>query len=191
MEIETERLVLRCWREADAAGLSAMNADPEVMRFFPATQSRAESDASLARVRAKWAADGYSFAVVEAKGGGFLGFCGLNRVTFDAPFTPAVEIGWRLARSAWGQGYATEAARAWLAHGFGAMGLDEIVAFAVPGNARSLAVMARLGMRHDPSGDFDHPQLPVGSPLRRHVLYRLRRGDAVAPAALPMRPGGP
>ena len=173
MEIETERLILRPWRDADAAPFAAMNADPEVMRFFPSALGREESDAVLARVRRKWDEDGISFAAAEAKGGGLIGFCGLNRVTFAAPFAPAVEIGWRLARGAWGQGYPTEAARGWLAQGFGAMGLAEIVAFTVPANAPSRAVMQRLGMRRDPGGDFDHPMLPVDSPLRAHVLYRL------------------
>ena len=177
MEIETDRLILRPWRDADAAPFAAMNADPEAMRFFPSVLSRERSDGLLARVRKKWGEDGFSFGAVERKGAGLIGFCGLNRVRFEAPFTPAVEIGWRLARAEWGQGYATEAARAWAAHGFGPMGLAEIVAFAVPGNARSLAVMDRLGMRRDGQGDFDHPDLADDSPLKRHVLYRLKRGE--------------
>ena len=177
MEIETARLILRPWRDADAAPFAAMNADAEVMRFFPSVMDRDESDAVLERVRRKWDEDGFSFGAVERKGGGLVGFCGLSWVRFDAPFAPAVEIGWRLAREAWGQGYATEAARGWLGHGFGAMGLGEIVAFAVPANARSLAVMERLGMRRDPGGDFEHPRLPVDSPLRRHVLYRIKREE--------------
>ena len=177
MEIETERLILRPWCDADAAPFAAMNADPEVMWLFPAVLDRDASDGLMSRLRAKWAEDGFTFGAVERKGGGVIGLCGLNRVRFAAPFAPAVEIGWRLARGAWGQGYATEAARAWLAQGFAALGLDEIVAFAVPANARSRAVMARLGMTHDRAGDFDHPNLAVDSPLRRHVLYRLGRND--------------
>jgi ribosomal-protein-alanine N-acetyltransferase len=114
---------------------------------------------------------------VEAKGAGFIGFAGLNPPPFEAHFTPCVEVGWRLARHAWGKGYATEAARASLDWGFGKLGLEQIVSFTVPANARSRAVMERLGMIRDPDGDFDHPEMAVDSPLRRHVLYRLRRVD--------------
>jgi hypothetical protein len=113
------------------------------------------------------------FALEERASGTFLGFTGLSRVTFEAPFTPAVEIGWRLARAAWGQGFATESARAVATFAFDELGLEEIVSLAVAANERSRAVMRRLGMTHDPSDDFDHPLLASDSPLRRHVLYRL------------------
>jgi len=176
-ELETLRLILRQWRTSDAEPFAAMNADPEVMRHFPAPLGRADSDALLARAQAKWCDDGLCYFAVTEKGGGFIGFAGLNRPAFEAHFTPCVEIGWRLARPAWGQGHATEAARACLDWGFGALGLAEVVSFTVPANARSQAVMRRLGMCRDPEGDFDHPDLPLDSPLRRHVLYRLKREE--------------
>ncbi|HEU0223371.1 MAG TPA: GNAT family N-acetyltransferase [Paracoccaceae bacterium] len=176
--LETPRLILRLWREADRAPFAAMNADPEVMRHFPALLSREESDAAADRQAARFTEDGLCFLALERRSdGAFLGFTGLATVRFEVPFAPAVETGWRLARHAWGQGYATEAARACLAWGFSAKGLAEIVAFAVPANRRSTAVMERLGMRRDEAGDFDHPAVPAGLPLRRHVLYRLRRED--------------
>ena len=107
--------------------------------------------------------------------GGLIGAAGLSAARFEAPFTPAVDVGWRLARAYWGRGYATEAARAAVGYGFGPLGLDEIVAFTSAGNGRSESVMVRLGMTRDPAGDFEHPNVPVGDPLRPHVLYRLRR----------------
>jgi ribosomal-protein-alanine N-acetyltransferase len=177
LELETERLILRQWRDTDAEALALMNADPEVMRYFPKTLDRAGSDAMLGRVREKWRRNGYSFSAVEVKGGGFIGFAGLNLSDFPPHLAPCIEVGWRLARHAWGQGYATEAARASLAHGFGAMGLAEVVAFAVGANRRSRAVMERLGMTYDPGDDFDDPDEAVDSPLRPLVLYRLRRED--------------
>jgi ribosomal-protein-alanine N-acetyltransferase len=175
--LETERLVLRQWRDSDTDAFAAMNADPEVMRHFPAPLSRAESDALLVRAQWKWREFGLCFFAVEVKGGDFIGFAGLNPPPFEAHFTPCVEVGWRLARHAWGKGYATEAARASLDYGFGVLGLPEIVSFTVPGNTRSRAVMTRIGMTHDPGDDFDHPDLPLDSGLRRHVLYRLGREE--------------
>ena len=155
-----------------------MNADPEVMRHFPAPMARAESDALLERLTGHWAEHGFGLWAVERRhDGAFLGFTGLSRPSFEAAFTPAVEVGWRFLREAWGHGYATEAARAAVQFGFEEVGLEEIVSFTVPANERSRRVMERLGMRHDPAGDFDHPRLPQGHPLRRHVLYRLRRDD--------------
>jgi RimJ/RimL family protein N-acetyltransferase len=173
--IETPRLLLRPWRDTDLAPFAALNADPEVMRHFPALLSRDESDALAARIRASFEAQGWGLWAVEEKGGApFIGFVGLNRPTFDAPFMPAVEIGWRLARAAWGAGYASEAARAALRFGFEQLALDAIVSFTAPVNTRSRAVMERLGMVNT-GQDFDHPRVPEGSPLRRHVLYRLAR----------------
>ena len=173
----TPRLLLRPWREADVAPFSALNADPRVMEFFPATLSRAESDAVAERIREGLAARGFGFWAVEVPGvTPFAGFVGLSVPRFEAHFTPCVEIGWRLAREHWGRGYATEGARAALDFGFGELGLAEVVAFTVPANARSRAVMEKLGMTHDPADDFDHPSVPEGHPLRRHVLYRVRRG---------------
>ena len=176
-ELRTARLLLRPWRDADLPAFAALNADPEVRRWFPGTLTRQESDAQAARFQGEIAAHGFGFWAVEAPGAApFIGFVGLRRVTFPAPFTPAIEAGWRLARERWGRGYATEAARAALAHGFGPLALPEIVAFAVPGNAASRRVMERIGMTRDPADDFDHPAIPEGSPLRRHVLYRAARG---------------
>jgi ribosomal-protein-alanine N-acetyltransferase len=176
--LQTARLSLREWRAEDMAPFTAMNADPAVMEHFPILLSAAESAASMERAQAHIIRHGFGFWAVEAPGvASFIGFVGIAHVAFDAPFTPAVEIGWRLARAYWGQGYAAEAARAAVADGFGRLGLREIVSFTVPGNWRSRRVMAQLGMTHDAADDFDRPRLPATSPLRRHVLYRLRRGD--------------
>ncbi len=179
VKLHTSRLVLRPWRETDLPAYAALNADAEVRRWFSGTLSRQESDAQGAKLQDHFAAHGFGFWAVEVIGGApFIGFVGLQHVTFPAPFTPTVEAGWRLARAHWGKGYATEAAHAALAHGFGPLGLPEIVAFAVRGNTASRHVMERLGMRHDPVDDFDHPHLPEGDPLRGHVLYRKMRTES-------------
>ena len=173
----TERLILRPWRDDDLAPFAALNADPTVMEHFPATLSRAESDALAARIRADMAERGFGLWAVEAPGvAAFVGFTGLSVPRFEAHFTPCVEIGWRIAREHWGRGYAPEAARAALAHAFGPLGLDEIVSFTTADNRNSRRVMEKLGMAHNPADDFDHPNLAPGHPLRRHVLYRIRRG---------------
>ncbi|MCW2505460.1 MAG: GCN5-related N-acetyltransferase [Actinomycetia bacterium] len=169
--LTTERLLLRRWRESDLVPFAAMNADPQVMEHFPGLLSRAESDAMAARMEQSIAERGFGFWALE-RDGEFVGFTGLSVPRFEAPFLPAVEIGWRLARHAWGHGYATEAARAAISYGVTELGLAEIVSFTIERNTRSRAVMERLGMTHDPDGDFDHPLLPDW-PLRRHVLYRL------------------
>jgi ribosomal-protein-alanine N-acetyltransferase len=175
-ELATARLRLRAWHDADREAWAALNADPEVMAHFPTTLTRATSDRLVDLTMAGWAENGFGlWALERAEDGLFLGFTGLSRPSFEAHFTPAVEVGWRLARRAWGHGFATEAARAALAFGFETLGLEEIVSFTVPANVRSRAVMERIGMDHDPADDFDHPKLPEGHPLRRHVLYRLRR----------------
>lgn len=177
-ELTTVRLRLRGWRDDDREPFAALNADPEVMEHFPTTLTRATSDMLIDMTTDGWAANGFGlWAVERAEDGRFLGFTGLSRPSFEAPFTPAVEVGWRLARQAWGHGYATEAALASLDFGFETVGLEEIVSFTVPANVRSRAVMERIGMRSDPGDDFDHPKLPAGHPLRRHVLYRLSRAD--------------
>ena len=176
MSLRTERLMLRAWRDDDLEPFAALNADPAVMEFFPATLTRAESDAAAARIRAELVERGFGLYALEVPGTAeFIGFTGLSVPRFEAAFIPCVEIGWRIARAHWGRGYATEAARAALADGFGRLGLDEVVAFTATGNQRSRRVMKRLGMRHDPADDFDHPNLPPGHRLRRHVLYRIRR----------------
>lgn len=172
--METRRLILRSWRETDKAPFAALNADPQVMLHFPDILTRAESDTLADRIASHITVHGWGFWAVEVAGSRrFIGYTGLGRPGFDAPFGATIEVGWRLSRSAWGRGYATEAARAAVAYGFSALGLDEIVSFTVPGNWRSRAVMERLGMVHDPADDFDHPLIARGHPLRRHVLYRL------------------
>ena len=177
-ELKTQRLILRQWRDGDREAFAAMNADREVMRYFQARRSRAESDALIEYFRENWRRDGFSFRAVEEKGSGALiGFCGLNRPAFPQHLMPCVEIGWRLCRDAWGKGFATEAARASLEHGFQALGLEQVIALSVAGNARSRAVMQRLGMHRDPGDDFDDPDLPVDSSLRPLVVYRLDRKD--------------
>jgi RimJ/RimL family protein N-acetyltransferase len=173
--ISTQRLCLRLWRDEDLPLFAALNASPEVMEFFPKRLDRAESDAVVDRIRRHFARHGFGLWAVEVPGvAEFIGFVGLSVPTFEAHFTPCVEIGWRLAPEHWGQGYATEAARAALDFGYQNLGLPEIVSFTVPANVRSRAVMERIGMTRSPADDFDHPALPEDNPLRRHVLYRVR-----------------
>ncbi len=150
-----------------------MNRDPEVLEYLPGPLSRDESDGLVRGIEAGFERNGFGLWALETKEGGeFVGFAGLNVPEFEAHFTPAVEVGWRLARSAWGNGYATEAGRVALRFGFDQAGLSEIVSFTTVGNRRSRAVMERLGMTHDLADDFDHPSLAAGHPLRPHVLYR-------------------
>jgi len=176
--IETPRLFLRPWRDSDLPAFAVMNADERVMEFFPKRLERAESDAVAAAIRQRMEQRGFGFWAVEAPGvADFIGFVGLSVPMFASHFTPCVEIGWRLAFAQWGRGYATEAARAALGFGFARLGLEEIVSFTVPKNARSRHVMEKLGMTRDEADDFEHPQLPQGHPIRRHVLYRLSRGQ--------------
>lgn len=175
-ELDTVRLKLRHWSPADLTPFAAMNADPQVMQFMPATLSREASDAAAAAAQAHIDREGFGLWAVEVRGGpAFAGYVGLKVPSFEAPFTPCVEIGWRLARAAWGCGYATEAARACLEHAFGVLALPEVLAFTVPANVRSRAVMQRLGMVLDPAGAFEHPRLAQGHALRHHLLYRLAR----------------
>ncbi len=175
-ELETSRLILRRWRAADIRPCAAMNADPVVMRHDPGRLSRAATAALIERMEAHFAAHGFGFWALEERAtGAFAGFLGLNRPAFEPPGGPCVEIGWRLVRAHWGKGYATEAARAALAYAFETLDLAEVAAFTVPGNARSLGVMRRLGMTADPDGDFDHPWIAPGHPLRRHVTRRITR----------------
>jgi RimJ/RimL family protein N-acetyltransferase len=174
--LRTARLVLRPWTEVDREPFAAMNADPEVMEHFPGLMDRAASDAFLDRMVTHWAEYGFGLFAVDAPSG-FLGFVGLAVPRFTLPVehraVPPVEIGWRLVRSGWGQGYASEAARAVLVQAFDDLALPEVLSFTAVRNTRSRAVMERIGMHRDPADDFDHPSLPEGSPLRRHVLYRL------------------
>ncbi|MFE1171397.1 GNAT family N-acetyltransferase [Streptomyces sp. NPDC058773] len=171
-ELRTARLLLRAWRETDLGPWAAMNADPEVRAHFPDVLTPERSAASVARFQADIADRGWGWWALEVRATGeFIGFTGLDPVDEDMPFT-GVEAGWRLARSAWGQGYATEAGEAALAFGFTALGLPEILAVTTTTNLRSQAVMRRLGMTRDPADDFDNPDAP-GGPLRRNVLYRI------------------
>lgn len=172
----TKRLILRRWRENDRVPFARMNADAEVMAWFPAPLSRTDSDALADRIEAHFDHKGFGLWAVEIPSvESCAGFIGLSVPSFDAPFTPCVEIGWRLARPCWGRGYATEGARRVLDHAFGTLDMDEIVSFTATGNIRSRTVMERLGMSRDPSDDFVHPALPPDHELADHVLYRLAR----------------
>ena len=172
--LETPRLRLRPWRAEDLPAFAALNADPRVMRYFPASLTREESDALAAALQDRFRAWGFGFWAVETGELPFAGFVGLSRPAYDAPFLPAVEVGWRLAPAVWGQGLATEGARAALAHGF-ELGLDQIIAVAPRANEPSLRVMRRLGMTSDTAEDFDHPALTDHPAIRRCAVYRLDR----------------
>lgn len=176
-ELHSERLVLRQWRSADHAPFARLNADPRAMTYFPAVLSRRESDHLAQRLQSAISKRGWGFwAVAVGDEVPFIGFVGLQPVSDELPMAPAVEIGWRILPAHWGKGYATEAARVSLDFAFGTLGLDEVVSFTAVENRPSRAVMARLGMVH--AGEtFDHPKLPVDSPLRRHVLYRLPKSN--------------
>ncbi|MEV8375049.1 GNAT family N-acetyltransferase [Kribbella sp. NPDC056861] len=177
-QLTTERLLLRPPTDDDRAPIAAMNADPAVMEHFPAPFTRAESDAMIDRITAMIELRGFGFWVAEVRETGqVIGFVGLSVPTFEAPFLPGVEIGWRLTKDAWGNGYATEGARAALAHAFGPLELDEVLSFTATTNKPSQRVMERIGMTHDEAGDFDHPRLPDGHRLQRHVLYRISRAQ--------------
>lgn len=186
----TRRLVLRQWRDEDRTPFAALNADPLMMEHFPSVMTPDQSDALVDRCITRIQRDGYGLWAVEViTSGEFIGFVGLAVPTWEAAFTPCTEIGWRLARSAWGQGYATEAANAALATAFGTIGLNEVVSFTTTSNQRSQRVMRRIGMTRHPSEDFDHPQV-AGAPLSRHVLYRISRAEWEQTPPL-VRPGAP
>jgi RimJ/RimL family protein N-acetyltransferase len=177
-ELRTERLVLRQWRDEDLPHYAALNADLRVMEFFPAPWTAEQSALHAQRQRDLLDAGAPGlFALERREHGDFIGFVGLAVPAFEAPFTPCVEIGWRLAADVWRQGYATEAAFAVLDDGFSRLGLSEIVSFTARINTPSRAVMRRIGMTHDPDEDFEHPSLAPGDPLRAHVLCRIRSGD--------------
>ncbi len=174
-ELSTRRLRLRTWRDGDLEPFATMNADPVVMAHFVAPMTGEQSDELVReRIRRHLDEHGYGLWAVEVIGGDpFIGFVGLTWQTFPAHFTPALEVGWRLRRSAWGHGFATEAGRAAVDFAFDTAGVDEVVSMTSPENCRSIAVMRRLGMTHDPADDFEHPRVPEGHRLRRHVLYRI------------------
>lgn len=178
-ELRTGRLLLRQWRADDVAGIAAMDSAPDVMAFLGGPRTAAETAAAIDREAVGLAVRGIGRFAVELQGSGeLIGRVGLGIARFDAPFTPAVEIGWRLMARHRGQGYATEAAAAALRYGFGTLELEEIVAFAAAADSVSRAVMHRLGMRHDQAGDFDHPRRRPDDPHRRSVLYRLAAADS-------------
>ena len=177
IEFKTPRLRLRRRRDSDRAPFAAMNADPTVMEFFPALQSREASDASIATWQSQLATQGWSNWAVELRQSNqFIGFIGLSVPRRVLPFSPCVEIGWRLARENWGKGYATEGAKACLRVGFEQIGLSEVVSFTAAGNLKSRAVMERIGMRNADQ-DFEYPGLPEGHALRLHCLYRIARSQ--------------
>jgi ribosomal-protein-alanine N-acetyltransferase len=170
LQLRTERLVLRRWRESDREPFARMNADPEVMRYLLRRLTHAESDAFVDRSDAEFDQRGYGRWAVEIPGeASFIGYVGLSLATFQ----PSPEIGWRLDRAFWGRGFATEAARAAIDDGFRRLGLREILSWTVPSNVASIRVMERVGMTRDPADDFEHPNIPEGHPLRHHVLYRI------------------
>lgn len=177
-ELRTGRLVLRRWRDADRDPFAALNADPRVTEHFRSSLSREQSDGLVDRIEAGFERYGFGLWAVEvADTGEFVGFTGLAVPNFDPPWGPSVEVGWRLARHAWGKGYATEAATAALDQGFDVAGLPSVVSFTARSNERSQAVMRRLGMTYDPADDFLHPNLPPGHRLTAHVVYRLTAAD--------------
>lgn len=180
MNLTTERLILRPWEERDRAALAAILGDPHVRRFYPTVATRADTDRQIDWAIARTAEHGFHFWAVEQRSGGaLLGLCGLGTIDAELrdaiPGHPAVEIGWQLDKSSWGHGLAPEAARAWLDHAWNVLDLDEVVAFTAVPNLPSQRVMQKIGMTRDPLGDFEHPKIAAGHPLRSHVLYRIHR----------------
>ena len=183
--VATARLVLRPFNDVDRSAFFELNTHPAVVALLGSSPSRAESDAMVARYSAEMTREGWGFWAVEVAGGApFIGMVGLHRMAPTMPIAPGVEIGWRLHPDHWSHGYASEAAKASLDFGFGQARLREIVAFTTTVNTRSQAVMERIGMVRDVDGDFDHPLLPEGSPLRRHVLYRIMSSSSQVPPSV-------
>lgn len=185
--IRTERLLLRMWKPEDVEPFAALNADPLVMRHFPSTLTREQTLAAVERVHAQFDKHGWGLMAAEYKGE-FIGYIGLFVVPFEAHFTPAVEIGWRLAAKYWNKGLATEGARAILRYAGEQLRLEEVVSFTTTTNLPSMRVMEKIGMHRDAAGDFDHPRLPAGHPLQRHVLYRYFPSIENASSTLPPIP---
>ncbi|WP_415895135.1 GNAT family N-acetyltransferase [Neptuniibacter sp. PT34_22] len=180
--LTTERLTLRSWREADSQPFfEQINSDPDVMGYFPSTLSREESDALATELQRRIDVNGWGLWAVEEKSSGqFIGFVGFNSPLIELPFTPCVEVGWRLSQAFWGKGYATEAAKKALEFAFVELGLDEVVSFTAVPNLRSQAVMTRLGLR-DTGDNFNHPAVPSDSPLYEHVLFKITRDEWAEP----------
>jgi RimJ/RimL family protein N-acetyltransferase len=177
--IETERLLLRNWEPRDREPFARLNSDARVMEFMPARLSSAESDLLADRIEDHFRKHGFGLYALELRQQrAFIGFAGLSVPAFQAHFTPCVEIGWRLSAENWGRGLATEAAQAVVRYAFESLALEALVSFTAAANIRSRRVMEKIGMTRDPADDFDHPQLPEGHPLRRHVLYRLHRAHS-------------
>ena len=174
ISLRTDRLLLRPWTDEDREPYAALNADPEVMEHFPAPLTREESDAAVDRFMAAFDEHGWGlWAAERLDTGEFIGFIGLAIPSFDAPFLPGVEVGWRLARDQWGNGFATEGGAAALAFAFDVLGFDEVLSFTAVENQPSRRVMERLGLHHQPDEDFVHPNVPADSHIRHHVLYRI------------------
>lgn len=181
MILETERLIIRPWRDEDREPYAAMVGDPHVRRFYLVTMNREQSDAAIDTFIEFQKRDGYGFLAVERKSdGAFIGDVGMIPVVMPIVGNPPVEIGWLLGQQYWGNGYAVEAARAWIDYGFNVLAFPEIVAWTAVSNLPSQRVMQKLGMTHDPADNFMHPKVPEGHPLRPHVMYRLKRPIAAA-----------
>ncbi len=176
--LETDRLILRSWRESDLLPMVAINQDPKVCEYFPEIGNRDTTIALIDRIIKHDEENGFSLYAVEIKASGeMIGFLGLMKPSFDAHFTPAIEIGWRLSSQHWNQGFATEGAKVVLQHAFTDLNLDEVVSFTALNNQASRRVMEKIGMKRNPNDDFDHPKLSKDCSLKRHVLYRISKND--------------
>ena len=174
--LETDRLILRTWHDEDLQPMLAINQDPKVMEYFPELQDLEATKKLIVRINSHFEKYGYTVYATERKDSGeFIGFIGLFTPEFESHFTPSTEIGWRLSSNHWGQGFATEGAKAVLDYAFRELKMPEIVSFTAAGNAKSIRVMQKIGLQHNETDDFDHPKLDDESPLKRHVLYRLSR----------------
>lgn len=180
--LKTDRLILRTWNDHDLKPMFEINQDPNVMEYFPALQDLEMTKQFINKVNVHFEKHGYTlYATIRKNSGEFIGFIGLLMADFEAHFTPAAEIGWRLSSKHWGQGFATEGAKAVLDHAFSVLKIPEIVSFAAAGNVKSIRVMQKIGLQHHEEDDFDHPKLDDTSPLKRHVLYRLSRKEYLRP----------
>ncbi len=183
--LSTERLILRTWEPSDVPLMTAISSDPLVMEHFPAIQDNAATQVLVDHINQHYETFGYAAYAVEIKDTHeFIGFVGLNHPSFEIPNfqpkgLPIVEIAWRLSSKHWGEGYATEAAKAVLYYAFTELNLPEIISFTVPANTKSRRVMEKIGLNHSEADDFDHPKLEENSPLKRHVLYRLTRNSYI------------
>ena len=174
--LETDRLILRTWVDEDLESMLAINQDPKVMEYFPELQDLETTQKLIVSINRHFEKYGYTvYATIRKDSGEFIGFIGLFTPEFESHFTSTTEIGWRLSSNHWGQGFATEGAKAVLDYAFRELKIPEIVSFTAAGNAKSIRVMHKIGLQHNEVDDFDHPKLDDESPLKRHVLYRLSR----------------